>query len=583
MKVTILSGGTGSKGLQSGFHKIYGDTVIPRILINAYDNGLSTGAVRKVMDGNILGPSDLRKNQEHQAALHDTMPVGVKRFLALRINATSAADMKEQILSLIDSKLYYAKLESVRKYLKTTVDAFFSSPNADLIAYDDFSIANIFYAGAAKMNNYSLAAAGEEIAKEVLNIPEDRVMLVSDDSLFLQAITESGKLILDEGDIVKWSNPNDRISDIKLVNSKNKEVVPELTDEVIATLLDSDVIIFSSGTQWSSLIPTYIHKDFRETIEMSKAKKYLVMNNVPDEDMIGLDSNDVLAILSSYLPLDQISVVFNNNADESMRNLGFMKGGVGNYIDGEFSKPDSKVHDHRVVAAIMKDALNGKVESSTYMFDFDDTLVDKKDIYKDVNSHNLQYLQVNPDFVVVSGNSLNHINSKLAGRGKFENNFYVDGGNSLCKWSTNLNRLVFEEYVDSKFVYSQEEVNEIFDILLENEVPIWKIENRNYNIISIKPLEENQRKEIYTKLKDSLGDEYEPKMLGKTTIDIFKKGYDKTVVLDHYKGKQITYLGDETESGNDAVFRGVAGIECHQVDSPIETLAFLQLLDTNDQ
>ena len=64
MKVTILSGGTGSKGLQSGFHKIYGQSVIPTILINAYDNGLSTGAVRKVMDGEILGPSDLRKNQE---------------------------------------------------------------------------------------------------------------------------------------------------------------------------------------------------------------------------------------------------------------------------------------------------------------------------------------------------------------------------------------------------------------------------------------------------------------------------------------------------------------------------------------
>lgn len=584
MKVTILSGGTGSKALQSGFHKIFGGSLSPTILINAYDNGLSTGAVRKVLDGKILGPSDLRKNQEHQAVLNDTVSVALMNFLSLRINATSAADMKEQIYDLIDRKIPYFSHENVKKYLLSAAESFFSSPNADLIAYDDFSIANIFYAGVAHRHGDSLAAAGKEIAKNVLNIPEDRVLLVSDDSLFLQAVTQSGKLILDEGDIVKWANPDDLITSIKLVNSQNEEVVPELTEEAKEMLLESDVIIFSTGTQWSSLIPTYIHKGFRETIEKSKAKKYLVMNNYPDQDMEGLNSNDILETLSAYLPLEQIRVVFNKNADKSMKNLGLMESQYGkdSFIEGEFGEIGSKLHDYRLTAAIMKDSLNGRAKSSVYMFDFDDTLVDKKDIFKEENEKNLLYLQSNSEYVVVSGNSLNHINGKLAGRGIFENRFYLDGGNSVYSWSTELNRLVFSHYVNMDVVYSQEEVNDIYATLIKAGVPIWKIENRNYCIISIKPLSQQERKEVYDKLVKELGDKYEPKMLGKTTIDIFKNGYDKTVVLKDFPTETITYIGDETQSGNDAVFNGLEKVHCHQVNSPKETLAFLMLIDLND-
>ena len=62
MKIVIVAGGTGSIALQSGLYRLIDqefDGVDTKVLVNAYDNGLSTGAVRRVMGGRILGPSDV--------------------------------------------------------------------------------------------------------------------------------------------------------------------------------------------------------------------------------------------------------------------------------------------------------------------------------------------------------------------------------------------------------------------------------------------------------------------------------------------------------------------------------------------
>ena len=63
MHIVIFSGGSGSKNLQTGLKKFSQDIHITN-LINAYDDGKSTGIARRVMD--VLGPSDIRKNQYTQ-------------------------------------------------------------------------------------------------------------------------------------------------------------------------------------------------------------------------------------------------------------------------------------------------------------------------------------------------------------------------------------------------------------------------------------------------------------------------------------------------------------------------------------
>ena len=61
MIITIISGGSGSTNIQKGLHEICPNLSI-NLLINGYDDGKSTGILRKLFP-NTLGISDFRKNQ----------------------------------------------------------------------------------------------------------------------------------------------------------------------------------------------------------------------------------------------------------------------------------------------------------------------------------------------------------------------------------------------------------------------------------------------------------------------------------------------------------------------------------------
>ncbi len=58
IEIAVFSGGRGTRSIQEAFAGV--DNVRVSYLINGYDSGLSTGEVRRVIDG-MLGPSDFRK------------------------------------------------------------------------------------------------------------------------------------------------------------------------------------------------------------------------------------------------------------------------------------------------------------------------------------------------------------------------------------------------------------------------------------------------------------------------------------------------------------------------------------------
>ena len=72
LRVAVFCGGTGSIALQNGFASLYGiDRVQMDIIVNAYDNGKSTGVCRRCFNNEILGPSDVRKNQLLQYSIQN--------------------------------------------------------------------------------------------------------------------------------------------------------------------------------------------------------------------------------------------------------------------------------------------------------------------------------------------------------------------------------------------------------------------------------------------------------------------------------------------------------------------------------
>ena len=88
LKIVIISGGSGSKNLFLGIKKQLQSNKINfdiSFLINAYDDGKSTGYIRNYFNNNILGPSDLRKLQYLQYKnLYNNN--NVNNFFNLRLN-----------------------------------------------------------------------------------------------------------------------------------------------------------------------------------------------------------------------------------------------------------------------------------------------------------------------------------------------------------------------------------------------------------------------------------------------------------------------------------------------------------------
>lgn len=59
LKVVLFSGGSGTQSITEAF--LRHPQIALTILINAYDDGHSTGRLRRFLPG-MLGPSDVRKN-----------------------------------------------------------------------------------------------------------------------------------------------------------------------------------------------------------------------------------------------------------------------------------------------------------------------------------------------------------------------------------------------------------------------------------------------------------------------------------------------------------------------------------------
>lgn len=609
--ILIFAGGTGSIALQTGLHNIYGNSVNVDIVISAYDNGKSTGECRKVFNGNILGPSDLRKNQLTQFKLINNLDIETDdnkdKIILYNLFNERYSRVKWQDsydYAVAQTKIAFAQIKTCgkgselydkkEKLLLKLIDHFFfdeylsltrrvrkSILTADLA---DFSISNIYYASAAALNGNSLSQAGTLMA-EVLGIP-DNVHLVSDINLYLHAETRSGCIISDEGVIVSYDNPNDPISNVLLLDEKGNSYLPLIDENILCEkttshlIEEADIIIFSSGTQWSSLIPTYMHKGFYDKVAKSKAAKYLVMNNKEDKDMTGLGAVNLLEIVNKYIPLDNVKIIMNSNADVNMSTLDEKWNSQALYSD--LSIEGSKTHDpFKLVSFIMNDYYRPYTNKSFYFFDFDDTIwsSSKDPFMRKISKDNLKllYQAFQEKSLIISGNSINHF---LSLQEKFKEAFdrsgqntdrgimiYCNGGNceyQMINGSLNYKSNILDDYNLNEDYFKLTKV-----LMAELKSNGWDLnmsnfENRGNCILSIKPLSNRIKAKaiidqvIINNFPSQNGEaKYIGYINGNTTIDIMNSRYNKSIYTKYLSSKlnippkNIVYVGDKTESGND--------------------------------
>ena len=310
VKITLFSGGSGNVRFINLINSL--PSVELNILVNGYDDGKSTGEIRKYIPG-ILGPSDFRKNISHLINKDNfngkifynifnyrfqksITKKNFKSFLKLDVNNKIVKNLKISDLS-------YQKFMMIKNYLNIFYSYYCKRP---LLNLPDISLGNVLIASAFLKNKKNFNKSLYDI-QNFLEIKNKVLNITKGENLFLNAVLEDGTFISNEEHLVQIPHQS-KVEDIfllkkklsnkeiKLINSqknKNKKDIlnksstrPKINTEAASVIKSSDIIIYGPGTQFSSLFPSYLTIGLRKLIEKSKAKKFLVTNIYLDNDII---------------------------------------------------------------------------------------------------------------------------------------------------------------------------------------------------------------------------------------------------------------------------------------------------------
>jgi GT2 family glycosyltransferase/2-phospho-L-lactate transferase/gluconeogenesis factor (CofD/UPF0052 family) len=330
LKIVLFSGGRGSGKISNGLRSLARSSNFKIEVIhitNAYDDGKSTGAVRRFFNNSILGPSDVRKIQENQFDFFFE-DKGIKDFLTLRLDGDKDKILHElkaisnsKIPSTEDIYKYYRVLPiEFKKIIDGALRHFFSK-DFYLLDLEDFALSNLIYASLADLHGGLQEA--EEIIRQQLRIP-DPVLLNSGQNSYAYALTESGVLLSDEASIVDYSDISpiyevylsDKPLDDKIRQSflalgafeekkefalKHSSDFPSLSPKAKSALEVADIVIFGPGTQYSSLYPSYFTKNLASVLRKIRAFKIIITNINHDNETPGFSSVDQIRQALFYL------------------------------------------------------------------------------------------------------------------------------------------------------------------------------------------------------------------------------------------------------------------------------------------
>lgn len=320
--IVVFSGGRGTASIGQALAKN------PRIdlyfVINGYDDGLSTGSIRKYVPG-LLGPSDFRKNMARFAdpsvspSLADLLEYRFSQnFSPIRGAENFQFLARGQLPPTTEkpwSYFYELKAEAFFIFSKY-IEAFLkhSTQQKDAFDYADCAIGNILIAGAFLLHKGNFSNAVEEMAK--VCCPRVRILNVTNgENYWLMAAKENRELLRSEAEIVSPHSEEDKIRELFLLDEKDyiegakyfdlnslekKQKFPSLNPRVKELLARADVIVYGPGTQHSSLFPSYLTEGLVEAIQANKAATKVFVSNIAKDHEIKKETVDSLIEKFSY-------------------------------------------------------------------------------------------------------------------------------------------------------------------------------------------------------------------------------------------------------------------------------------------
>lgn len=139
---------------------------------------------------------------------------------------------------------------------------------------------------------------------KILNI-KGKILPFTEEKTTLMAQTSNGEILEGESNITKAG---------KVIKKIYYKETPKVVPEVIEAVLDADLIVFSTGSLYTSILPNIICKEMTDAIKKSKAKKMYVCNIMTEHgETDNFKVSDYIKVLNKYVGDNFLDAVIVNS------------------------------------------------------------------------------------------------------------------------------------------------------------------------------------------------------------------------------------------------------------------------------
>lgn len=228
------------------------------------------------------------------------LPFDISAVVTVSDDGRSTGRLREEfnILAVGDIRKVLISLSEEEEDVKKLLDYRFKT-NSDLNGHP---VGNLLLTGAKEITGNM--SDGIELLNSILKL-RGKVLPLTEDNVVLMGQMEDGDIVEGEHNITE---------DYRVINSVFYKEKPIVNPDVLKAIRESDAIVLSMGSLFTSIIPNLICDEVREEIEKSKAKIIYVCNIMtqPGETDDFLVSHHI-KLLNSYLGNRKVDAVVVNN------------------------------------------------------------------------------------------------------------------------------------------------------------------------------------------------------------------------------------------------------------------------------
>lgn len=208
---------------------------------------------------------------------------------------TPPGDIRKVLVSLSKNEDLFNDLFNYRFEKQNGIDSL-----------EGHTVGNIILAALSRMNDGNMSTAIEHLSK-VLNI-DGKVLPVANEPVIVGAEYTDKTIAIGESNI-----QSDEFKKIKKVFSTNKK--PHVNQDVIDYIKEAEMIVFSQGSLYTSLIPSLFFDEIKNALKESKALKIYIANVMTQKgETTNYKLSDHVKALADVIGYDCIDCVIANDS-----------------------------------------------------------------------------------------------------------------------------------------------------------------------------------------------------------------------------------------------------------------------------